>query len=177
MPACRKSRRRPTSTDKRFKKRYGIIDTGPTERWQHAGRLLVQPSPQSTYVAKVAEEHVVDIMVTKGLITETQSAAAMRLKADFQLAGLATRTIGRYAPVISDQPDHSRGRPDRSQAAEAAYRRWRHAVREIGGRTGAVVVDTACYDHMPALSGIALLQEGLDKLADWYGMAKAERQK
>lgn len=177
MPVSRKSRRRPVSTDKRFKKKYGLIDTGPLERWQHTGRLLVQPALQSAYVAKVSEEHIVDIMVTKGLLTETQSAAAMRLKADFQLAGLTIRTIGRYAPLISDQPDHFRGRPDRSEAAEAAYRRWRCAVKEIGNRAGAVVVDTACYDHAPNLTGIALLQEGLKKLADWYGLEKAGKDK
>ncbi|MBV8549370.1 MAG: hypothetical protein JO126_07940 [Alphaproteobacteria bacterium] len=150
---------------------------GPIERWQHTGRLLVRPTPDAGAIAKAAEEHVVDIMVTKGLLTETQSEAAMRLKADFQMAGLAIRTIGRYAPRLDDQPNHNRGRPDRSDAAEAAYRRWRHAVEEIGGRAGTTVVDAACFDKMPSLSGIALLQEGLEKLVDWYGLEGAEKQK
>jgi hypothetical protein len=169
MPA--KSRRRPVSTDKRFKKRANPSDYGPSERWQHSGRVMELTERAGILAARATEEHLIDTLVLKGVLDQTQSDAAFRLKMDFQRAGLAASVTSRYSPVTGSS-DHFQGKRDRSDAEEAAYRRWRHAVRELGLDLSCAVVATVCHDEAPRHADVPLLQKGLDQLIDWYGMAK-----
>ncbi len=169
MPS--KSRRRPVASDRRFRRKSDVSDYGPAERWQHSGRVLELTERAGVLAARVTEEHIVDVMVTKKLLTKSQSDAAFKFKLDFQRAAMAVQVTGRYNPVRSNK-DPFRGERERSDFEEAAYRRWRHAVRELGLGLGSVVITTVCHDLPPKADEIAVLQRGLEKLADWYKLPK-----
>ncbi len=49
-------------------------------------------------------------------------------------------------------------RRERNDFEEAAYQRWRNAVRELGFQFSAVVITVACHDLLPTPREIALLQ-------------------
>ena len=171
MPA--RTRRRPVSTDKRFRK-HTNADHGTPERWQHSGRVLEMTERAGILAARVTEEHVIDVMLLKGLLDCSQSDAALRLKLDFQRAGLAANTISRYNPERS-KTDYFRGGRERNDAEEAAYQRWRNAVRELGLSFSCAVIATVCHDETPKPDEIPLLQKGLDQLVDWYKMPKTAK--
>lgn len=171
MPA--RTRRRPVSTDKRFKKKNSA-DYGPPERWQHSGRVLEMTERAGILAARVTEEHVIDVLVMRGILDATQSDAAFRLKQDFQRAGLAANTISRYNPERS-KVDYFRGGRERNDAEEAAYQRWRNAVRELGLQFSCAVIATVCHDETPKTDELPLLQKGLEQLADWYKHPKSAR--
>lgn len=170
MPA--KARRRPVATDKRFRKKNSA-DYGPPERWQHSGRVLEMTERAGILAARVTEEHVIDVMVLRGLLDRTQSEAAFRLKLDFQRAGLAANTISRYNPERG-KTDYFRGARERTDAEEAAYQRWRNAVRELGLDLSCAVIATVCHDEAPKPDDVPLLQKGLDQLTRWYKLPKKE---
>jgi hypothetical protein len=178
MPA--KARRRPVSTDKRFRKKsrkkFEKADHGTPERWQHSGRVLEITEHRGILAARAIEEHVIDALVMRGLIDQSQSDAAFRLKLDFQRAGLAASVTSRYSPD-PHKTDYFHGRRERSDAEEAAYRRWRHAVRELGLDLSCAVIATVCHDETPAPDDVPLLQKGLDQLVDWYNLRKEGRGK
>jgi len=167
-----KSRRRPVATDKRFRKKSDHSDYGPPERWQHSGRTLEITERRGILAARALEEHVIDSLVLRGILDQSQSDAAFRLKLDFQRAGLAANTTARYNPE-RNQTNYFRGERDRSDAEEAAYRRWRHAVRELGLDLSCAVIATVCHDEAPTEHDVPLLQKGLDQLIDWYRLVKA----
>ena len=170
MPA--KTRRRPVSTDKRFKKPTAA-DHGTPERWRHSGRTLEITERAGILAARAIEEHVIDTLVLRGLLDRTQSDAAFRLKMDFQRAGLAANTTSRYTADRSS--DNVRKERERSDGEEAAYRRWRGAVREMGLQFSCAVIATVCHDETPKSADVALLQKGLDQLATWYQLPKTEK--
>jgi hypothetical protein len=169
-----KSRRRPVSTDRRFRKQSQNADHGPPERWQHSGRLLQVTEKNGVLAARTMEEHIIDMLVLRGTLNENQSVAAFKFKLDYQRAGLAAHTTGGYNPIRVDV-DSFHGRRERNNFEEAAYQRWRNAVRELGCRHSAVVITVACHDLLPTPREILLLQEGLEKLLDWYKLPKERR--
>lgn len=175
-----KSRRRPVSTDKRFKKaahkNKSDSDFGPPERWQHSGRTMELTERAGILAARATEEHVVDVLKLKGLLDQSQSEAAFKLKLDFQRAGLAVNTTSRYNPERGNG-DVFRGSRDRSDAEEAAYQRWRNAVRELGLSFSCAVIATVCHDETPSHADIPLLQKGLDQLVSWYRLPKPKEGK
>jgi hypothetical protein len=89
-----KSRRRPVSTDKRFRKKNNG-DYGTPERWQHSGRILEMTERAGILAARVTEEHIVDVLVLRGLLDRSQSDAAFRLKLDFQPSAVTIRNAAR----------------------------------------------------------------------------------
>ena len=166
-----KSRRRPVSTDKRFRKASKNADFGPRERWNHSGLEMMLTERAGILAARATEEHVIDSLVLKGYLNTSQSDAAFRLKLDFQRAGLAAHTVSRYSPEGSKGEGY-RGIRERSDAEEAAYQRWRHALRELGLAFSCAVIATACHDETPSPADLPLLQKGLDQLVDWYKLPK-----
>lgn len=171
-----KSRRRPVSTDKRFRKNPHPADYGTPERWQHSGKTMVMTEHAGILAVRATEEHVIDVMVLKGILDQSQSNAAFRLKLDFHRAGLAVNTVSRYNP-IGGKSDFFRGVRERSDSEEAAYRRWRSAVRELGLDLSCAVIATVCHDETPAPADLPLLQKGLDQLAEWYKLRRADEKK
>ena len=75
-----KIRRRPAATDRRFRKPLNSSDFGPPERWQHSGRLLEQTEKPGHFAARATEEHVVDVLVLRGVLDVQQSAAAFKFE-------------------------------------------------------------------------------------------------
>jgi hypothetical protein len=166
-----KSRRQPVASDRRFRKQNSLSDYGTPERWQHTGRILVLTEKAGILAAQATEEHIVDIMVTRGLLTASQSEAAFKFKSDFHRANLGVRVTSRYSPAGSSK-DFFRPAPERTDLEEAAYQRWRNAVRELGLGLSNIVITTVCHDKLPMPRNIAMLQEGLEKLVDWYRLPK-----
>ncbi|MDD5585611.1 MAG: DUF6456 domain-containing protein [Alphaproteobacteria bacterium] len=163
------NRRRPVSTDRRFRNASPNADYGPAERWQHTARLLEFTERAGVLAARAAEENVVDVLLLRRWINATQREAALRFKRDYHIAGLEARLSGSYNPLrVAFSPFGPWD--ERSDAEEAAYQRWRNAVRALGAPSSDLVVTIVCYDRMPVRQFAARLQEGLDKLAKWYRM-------
>lgn len=166
MPA----RRPPVSSDKRFRKMTGG-DSGPPERWQHSGRVLELTDRAGILAARATEEHILDVLAMRRLLNEIQVEAGLRFKADYHAAALAAHVTGSYSGAASAR-DFFRGEYERNEAQEAAYSRWRKAVRELGHRHGAAVIATVCHDAPPVARDFVILQEGLEKLALLYRMRR-----
>ena len=162
-----RSRRAPVSTDKRLRKIGGGGDHGTAERWQHSGRAIELTDRAGILAVRATEENILDILALKQLLNAIQIEAGLRLKADYHAAAIAAHVTGSYSGASSAR-DSFHGEYERSDAQEAAYRRWRNAVRELGLRHAPAVVATVCHDTPPLPRDIALLQSGLEKLAGWY---------
>jgi hypothetical protein len=74
------SRRQPVSSNRRFRKKSPAFDYGAPERWQHSGRILLHTEKAGVLAGRAIEEHIIDIMVTRGLLTSLQSEAAFIFK-------------------------------------------------------------------------------------------------
>jgi hypothetical protein len=166
-----RSRRRPVSTDKRLRKNRGGGDHGTPERWQHSGRTFEPTDHAGVLAARAMEEHILDILGLKLLLTALQIEAGMKFKADYHAAAIDARVTGSYSGAPSAR-DFFRGEHERSDAEESAYRRWKDAVRELGLHDGPAVISTVCHDTPPLHRELPKLQEGLDKLIAWYRIAK-----
>lgn len=169
MPA--KSRRRPVSTDKRFCNKSNPSDYGTPERWQHTVRLLQVTDTAGILAARALEEHIVDMLVTRGVLDAAQREAAFKFKHDYHLAQLGARVTSRYSPATASK-DYFRPAPERSDLEEAAYVRWRHAVKTLGLGLSNIVITTVCHDLAPPARNVKMLQDGLTKLVDWYRLQK-----
>lgn len=164
-----KTRRRPVSSDKRFRKISGSGDHGTPERWQHSGFTLELTDRAGVLAVRAMEEHVLDILTLKNQIGDSQTAAGMRLRADFLAAAIVAHVTSGYTQSASVRACFHPER-QRSEKEEAAYARWRAAVKELGLDQRRAVISTVCFDESPQPRDLPSLQEGLDKLAAWYKM-------
>ena len=97
-----KSRRRPVSNDRRFRRNNATqADYGTPERWQLSGRAYAPTARAGQLAGRATEEHLIDILVLRGLITPSEREAAFKFKLDYQRAGLAARLSGRYSPATT----------------------------------------------------------------------------
>ncbi len=166
-------RRAPVSTDKRFKSPPAGSDYGPPERWQHSGRMLHPTDRPGVLAARATEEHVLDILGLRRLLSRGQIEAGLKFKADYHAAAIAAQVTRSYSGRITVR-DAFRIVRERTDAEEAAYARWKKAVREMGLSYSPAVIEVVCHDKAPLLREVSALQGGLDKLAAWY---KIPRQK
>jgi hypothetical protein len=166
-----RTRRSPVSTDKRFRKLKTGADFGPRERWQHSGCTFEYTERAGIMAARATEEHILDTLALRRLLDQIQIEAGLRFKADYHAASIAAHVTGSYSGMARSA-DGVFIEYERSDAQEAAYRRWKNAVRELGARYGAAVISTVCHDTPPAPQDIPILQDGLQKLAVWYGMRR-----
>jgi hypothetical protein len=166
-----RTRRPPVSSDKRFRKIAGGGDSGPPERWQHSGRTLELTGRAGVLAARATEEHILDVLAMRRLLSTIQLEAGLRFKSDYHAAALAAHVTGSYSGMSSAR-DFFRGEYERSDAQEAAYRRWKNAVHELGQRHGAAVIATVCHDAPPLPRDFLVLQQGLEKLAALYRLSK-----
>jgi len=160
-------RRATVSTDKRFHRICAGSDYGPQERWQHSGRSLEKTDRPGVLAARATEEHILDILGFKRQLSESQIEAGLKFKADYHAAAVAAHVTGSYSGLRAPR-DVYRIEHERTEAEEAAYARWRMAVKELGLAYSATVIDVVCNDAPPLLRDVLLLQEGLKKLAHWY---------
>ena len=161
------SRRAAVSTDKRFRKVPGTGDHGTPERWQHSGRALQLTDHAGVLAARATEENLLDILGLKRLLNEVQIEAALKFKADYHAAAIAAHVTGSYTGMSSAK-DFFRAEHERSDAEEAAYIRWKKAVRELGLRYSPAVIAAVCHDAPPLPCDLPALQDGLEKLVVWY---------
>ena len=164
-------KRAPVSTDKRLRKLTRGGDHGTAERWQHSGRVLEFTDRAGILASRATEEHILDVLAMRRLLNAVQVEAGLRFKADYHAASLAAHVTGSYTGM-SNARDFFRGEYERNDAQEAAYRRWKNAVRELGARHSAAVVATLCHDAPPMPKDLLILHGGLEKLAVWYGVQR-----
>ena len=146
-------------------------DYGTPERWQHSGRALEMTDCPGVLAARATEEHILDVLAIKSLISEIQVEAGLRFKADYLAAALSSHVTGSYTGMASAR-DFFNMEHERTDAQEAAYKRWKNAVKDLGLDCGAAVISTVCYDAPPSARDIAALQLGLERLVAWYKMEK-----
>ncbi len=148
------------------------IDTGPRERWQHSGRLLKATECPGVVVACVMDEHVLDFLNARRLVSDEQRTAGLRLAADYRGAGLAARVGGSYSPLRGAFNPFDGD--DRTDAQEAAYQRWCKAVQAVPVAGRDRVISVACENQMPLLRTLPILTDGLAALVRWYGLPIAQ---
>ncbi|MDR3425335.1 MAG: DUF6456 domain-containing protein [Alphaproteobacteria bacterium] len=164
-----RSRRAPVSSDKRFRKISSGGDHGTPERWQHSGRALELTDSAGVLAARATEEHILDVLAMKRLLSQLQVEAGLRLKADYHAAAIAAHVTGSYSGAARAR-DFFYAAPERTDAQEAAYRRWKKAVCELGQPYSHAVIATVCHDEAPLPRDLPALQDGLEKLVAWYKM-------
>jgi hypothetical protein len=164
----KKRRRAPVSTDRRFKKSSQHADYGSSFRWQHSGRTLELTEAAGVLAARATESSVIDMLAARHVLSGTETEAALKFRLDYQRAALARPVTGSYNSV-SPHGDFHRER-ERSDAEEAAYQRWRNAVRKLGLHISGIAISTICFDLVPTPRDILLLQKGLERLVEWYGL-------
>jgi hypothetical protein len=168
------TRRSPVSSDKRFRKIAGGGDHGTPERWQHSGRALQLTDRAGVLAVRATEEHILDVLAMKRLLNDVQVAAGLRFKADYHNAAIAAHVTGSYSGAANAR-DFFYAEHERTDAQEAAYRRWKKAVHELGARTSSAVIATVCHDAAPLPRDLPALQQGLQILVAWYKMGNAEK--
>lgn len=149
-----------------------VADHGPAERWQHGTRSLEVTDAAGVLAARVLEEHGLDRLVLRGVIDTALRDGGLRLRADYQAAHLEQRLTAQYQPSGGSGGGY---RPyERSDAEEAAYQRWRLAVRAVGIMDSKIVLAVCCHDQMPTSSCLGNLQRGLKRLAGFYGLWRGD---
>lgn len=148
---------------------HKAADHGPAERWQHGARVLEVTEQAGVLAARVLEEHLIDRLLLRGLLDHTERDSALRLRADYQAAHLMTRVTASYA-VTRGAGQGGYSEYERTEAEEAAYQRWRHAVRALGITDSRVVLAVCCHDETPPQHSHAQLRRGLRRLASHYGL-------
>lgn len=167
---AKKIRRSPVSSDKRFKQRGGS-DYGTQERWQHSGRTLEFTETAGVFAARASEEHILDHLLLLKMLDEAAREAGLKLHHDYTMARIETRITASYASVRGSKGDPE-ARCMRSDVEEAAYQRWRNALRAVPTEFRDVVIHVACIGHAPATMQLPKLQRGLFQLAKFYGLTR-----
>lgn len=145
-------------------------DHGPVERWQHTARLLEATEQAGLLAARALESHLLDTLCCAGLISEKLRDAGLRFHADYLRAGLEAHLSGSYAPTRQTfNPFSSLG--DRTDEQEAAYQRWRQAVRALTPLFADAVVTVACHENAPTPRQEIRLKAGLLLLTRHYAEA------
>jgi Domain of unknown function (DUF6456) len=166
----KKRRRAPVATDRRFKKSPQHADYGPAERWQHSGRRLELTEAAGVLAARAIESSVIDMLAVRDVLSSSQTEAALKFRLDYQRAALMKPITGSYNSAAARGDFHKER--ERSDAEEAAYQRWRNAVRKLGLEASNVAISTICFDLVPTPRDILILQKGLERLVEWYGLKK-----
>lgn len=167
---ARKIRRSPVSRDKRFKQR-NTSDFGTSERWQHSGRTLEYTETAGIFAVRASEEHILDKLVLMKVVDEVGRDAGLKLHQDYHIARIETRLTSSYS-TIRNAPGDAEARFLRSDAAEAAYQRWRNALRALPPTLRDVIIHVTCVGYAPSMMQLICLKDGLYKLAKYYGLTR-----
>jgi hypothetical protein len=161
----RKYRRPPVASDKRFKRHRA--DSGPPERWQHSRQSVEYTEDAGVFAARSQQEHILDRLVLLGMITEAGREAGLKLHRDYNIARVEEAVSMSFSPVRVRSGDPQR-RLERSDFEEAAYRRWRLALKPLPVLSRDVVIHVACVGCWPAIEQLGKLKQGLEILARYY---------
>lgn len=144
-------------------------DHGPHERWQHSARTLEAAGRTGLCAARVLEENLLDRLLLRGVIGGPARQAGLRLKADYHAAHLDNRVTASYNAARGINHGGFQAY-ERSDAEEAAYRRWRSALLTLENLQRSAVLDACCHDRAPIPVATAALRRGLAQLCGWYGI-------
>lgn len=167
MPRKTSKRRPPVRNDKRVKKYQGA-DMGPMERWQHTGRILEYTDIAGVMAARASEEHVLDKLVLFKLLDEIMRDAGLRLKEDYMMARMEEHISASYAGPRTSGTRDPENRFLRNDVEEAAYTRWRSAVKSVAQPFRNSVIHVCCMGGLPRVQELAKLKAGLRELAQFY---------
>lgn len=167
---AKKSRRSPVSRDKRFKQR-SISDFGTNERWQHSARTLEYTDTAGVFAARASQTHILDLLMDMNMVDGPAREAGLKLHSDYQFAGIEARITANYSSVRGSARD-AEARLLRNEIEEAAYQRWRHALKAIALPARDIVIHVTCIGYAPDVMQIVRLREGLFQLARHYGLLK-----
>lgn len=167
---ARKIRRSPVSRDKRFKQR-STSDFGTHERWQHSGRTMEYTETAGVFAARASEEHVLDKLRLMKLLDDVARDAGLKLHHDYHMAGIESRLTASYTANRGMRGD-AEARLLRNDVEEAAYQRWRNALRAVPPAMRDVVIHVACIGYAPSMMQVIKLKDGLFELARYYGLTR-----
>lgn len=150
--------------------RRPMADHGPKERWQHAGRTLQVTEMAGVLAARVSEENGLDRALAAGQVDAVMHEAGLMLRADYQAAQVEQRIIASYSAArVSRVGGYHE--PERSDAEERAYQRWRRALQAVDLMEGRVLLSACCQEQMPQTpAGWHYLRRGLGRLIGYYGL-------
>lgn len=148
-----------------------FADYPTAERWQHSRRQLVVLEQGHVLAVRSEDECMLDRWLGAGAISADEHAAGIRLRSDYHQGrvpmlahqvyeGTRSATLGGW-----QSPGESR-----SNGAEAAYRRWRHAIRAVGQRAASLLIGVCCEDGALAWTRRDELRAGLQKLQQHYSI-------
>jgi hypothetical protein len=147
-------------------------DEGPRERWQHGDETLVEPTEEAgRRRVVVLTQDALDRYYRRGQLAEDAADnrrlydAGVRLRGDFQRAGLTQNLVARYSDLVSG------GSVQGFLALRGdAYRAWRKAIRAVGPIAADEII-AVCCQGAPVGRGarMEILRRGLAVLATHYG--------
>ena len=150
-----------------FGKGAARADHGPAERWQHDGRVLELTEQAGVVAARALATHGLDVLLLRGFIDAAGCDSGLRWRADYYTAHLAERVTASYAVTRGGGGGYQEY--ERTDVEEAAYQRWRVALRAIGVADSMLMLNVCCYDLMPPPTALPGLRRGLIRLARHYG--------
>jgi hypothetical protein len=118
-------------------------------------------------VVRDADESVLDVFVARGLLEPEERDAGLELRRDYEKAKLRHSVVSSYSSVRSPYNPYGSS-SDRTDEEEAAYKRWREALRFAGSVCSNVLVTVACDDMYPIDDQKKFLKHGLRSLVKWY---------
>lgn len=118
----------------------------------------------------MSEENGLDRALAARQIDAAMHEAGLILRADYHAAHVEQRIIASYnATRVSRVGGYCE--PERSDAEERAYQRWRHAMQAVGLVEGRVLLSACCQEQMPQTpAGWHYLRRGLVQLVRYYGL-------
>lgn len=146
-------------------------DFGTPERWQHSAREWVGTTQPGVLAAKALEECALDHWLRAGAIAESEHAAGLRLREDYQQARLSLLVQRAYDGVRAPSPGAHWSSPAERRTAlgENSLQAWRKAVRAVGMRASVVLIAVCCEDAAIAWHRRSELRQALRLLEAHYG--------
>lgn len=167
---ARKVKRSPVARDKRFKRPVSG-ESGPPELWQHTGRVWEYTETAGVFAARATEEHVLDHLLLMKLVKPEYREAGLKFHHDYMVARIEERVTASYASVrVAGRS--SEARFERNDAQEAAYQRWRNALKPIPMHARDVLVHVCCVGILPRTAQLPALVTGLFHLSKYYGLVR-----
>lgn len=147
-----------------------FVDEGTAERWQHSRREMVLTGQAGIYAMRAQDECALDRWLGAGAISSEEHAAGMKLRSDYHHGQVSMMAQRVYDGVRAPSPGASWQSPAerRSESAEAAYRRWRAAIRAVGMRLSPLLIAVCCEDGALAWPRRGELRLALQQLQAHY---------
>ena len=146
-----------------------LADHGPEERWQHGQRELVLTRYAGVLAARALEECALDRWLMVGAISPSEHEAGLQLRRDYVAGQVPAQVTNPYSGLRFGRGGAWRHQAERrSEKAEAAYQRWRAAIRAVGPVASVVLIAVCCEDGALAWQRRFELRDALQLLERCY---------